>query len=72
VTFTRTHVYVEFANPFLRCDRCNVTTTAWHDEERCGCTAGFWLVPCEHPEGMTSSCYSWGPVDWCSCTQPHG
>lgn len=66
-TVTRTHVHITFANPYLACDQCKALVTAWHDDDRCGCEAGFWNEPCGHQAGATSVCPSWGPVDGCSC-----
>lgn len=67
-THTRTHVHIMFANPYLVCDRCGSWVTDWHDDDRCGCDAGSWNVPCEHTAaGVTSACPSWGPVDGCTC-----
>lgn len=76
-THTRTHVGVTFANPYLTCDSCRRWVGWFHDQERCGCDAGNWNIPCEHPVGVTSSCPSWGPVDGCRCQAhlgavPHG
>jgi len=67
-TFTRTHVSVEFANPHLRCDHCQVFVESWHDNDQCGCDAVCWNVPCGHQSGVTSLCPSWGPVDGCTCS----
>lgn len=71
-TYTRTHVKTGFANPFLRCDECKQPVPYWHNPERCGpdgtCTLEFFNYPCEHKTGVTSICYSWSPVDGCSCT----
>jgi hypothetical protein len=76
VTHTRTHVHIEFANPFLVCDRCGVSVPAFHDRERCGCDDPAWNIPCGHI-GVHSVCPSWGPVDGCLCLEilghvPHG
>ncbi len=30
-TYTRTHVHIEFANPYLTCDQCKGWVTGWHD-----------------------------------------
>lgn len=85
-THTRTHVYVEFANPYLQCDQCDQRTTGFHDADRCGCAVGalgeyertgYYNLPCGHRAGVTSVCPSWSPVDGCCCADhlgyvPHG
>jgi hypothetical protein len=73
-THTRTHVFVEFADPYLTCDQCHAWVTAFHDRVRCGpgCEAAAWLVPCMHVAGETSVCPSWGPVDGCQCKRIFG
>jgi hypothetical protein len=71
-TFTRTHVYVTFANPYLACRRCTSWVTSYHSPDRCGCDAGWWNMPCEHDAGVFSACPSWGPVDGCSCQEHLG
>ncbi len=74
MTFTRNHVFIGFANPFLICeqDDCKKPVPYWHDPTRCGpsCTAESFNVPCEHQAGIISKCPSWGPVDGCSCDTP--
>jgi hypothetical protein len=72
MTHTRTHVYVSFANPYLRCIHCGERAEGYHDNERCGCHQESWNVPCEHPVGSISACPSWSPVDGCICEQSHG
>lgn len=68
ITHTRTHVAVEFANPWLRCTRCGQPATGFHDPQQCGCDlTGFHLEPCEHKAGALSVCPSWSPVDGCQC-----
>lgn len=70
VTHTRTHVFVEFANPFLACDTCGQRVPKWHDPDRCGCGEEGWENrPCGHQAGVTSVCPSWGPVDGCLCAE---
>lgn len=71
-THTRTHVVVTFSDPFLVCDQCRKPVAAWHDNDRCGCTATFWNDPCGCVAGVTSRCPSWGPVDGCTCPDPVG
>lgn len=68
MTHTRTHVFVPFANPYLRCERCRRWVTSWHDDGRCGCDSGWWNEPCGCVSaGVTSACPSWNPVDGCVC-----
>lgn len=69
VVHTRTHVYVEPANPYLTCDWCGCVVSSWHDAARCGegCTLPSLNRPCGHAAGVTSVCPSWGPVDGCGC-----
>lgn len=72
-TFTRTHVYITFANPYLVCSECLQRATGFHDGERCGCDDGYWLMPCEHRHsGALDICASWGPVDGCTCMEAFG
>lgn len=67
-TYTRTHVYVQFADPYLVCDGCGEQVTRWHDDERCGCGETWWNEPCGcRRAGVDSTCPSWGPVDGCRC-----
>lgn len=69
-THTRTHTEVEFSNPFLICDQCGERVSSWHDPQQCGCDQEGWHnLPCEHRAGVTSECYSWGPVDGCLCQE---
>ena len=67
VTFTRVHVYISFANPYLVCASCAERVTAWHSTEACGCEAPCWNVPCGHTALTASVCPSWSPVDGCAC-----
>lgn len=67
MTFTRTHVYVSFANPYLVCEHCRQSVIRWHNNDRCGCDAAFWNDPCRHTAGVVSVCPSWSPVDGCTC-----
>lgn len=69
MTHTRTHVHVGTANPYLACERCGHWASGFHDPDRCGCDAGYWLVPCRHVTGMTSQCPSWSPVNGCRCRE---
>ena len=72
VTHTRTHVTIDFADPYLICDGCKKPVTGWHDEDECGCEDGWWNEPCGCPKaGVTSTCPSWGPVDGCTCEPRH-
>lgn len=71
-THTRTHVHINFANPYLTCDKCGAWVTGWHDHTKCGCDDTFWNLPCHHTDGATSACLSWGPVDGCTCDEVLG
>lgn len=72
MTFTRTHVYITFANPNLACTQCHESVPRWHDPEKCGCDMGYWNEPCRHDAAINSTCPSWGPVDGCRCDgYPH-
>ena len=72
-THTRTHTTITFANPYLRCDQCGTWVTGWHNPDRCGCGEDGWQnKPCEHQAGATSACWSWSPVDGCSCAPMGG
>lgn len=67
-THTRVHTFIEFANPYLTCDRCGAWVTGWHNNDECGCDDTFWNMPCRCERvGVTSVCPSWGPVDGCLC-----
>jgi hypothetical protein len=72
MTHTRTHVQIEFADPYLVCLTCGEPVQAWHNDDACGCDAGAWNLPCEHPAGITSTCPSWSPVDGCTCAAQFG
>lgn len=73
VTYTRTHVFIEFANPFLACDNCHRLVRAWHNDDQCGCDGTSWNEPCGcERTGVTSVCPSWGPVDGCQCLRIFG
>lgn len=67
-THTRTHVTVDFADPYLVCDGCRRPVTGWHHHTLCGCRETFWNEPCGcRRAGVDSTCPSWGPVDGCRC-----
>lgn len=67
-THTRTHTKITFANPYLTCDRCDIWVPSWHNPNVCGCGDEGWENhPCGHQAGATSVCWSWSPVDGCSC-----
>lgn len=70
MTFTRTHIRVTFANPFLICGKCGARADGFHDPERCGCTSDFHLEPCGHAAEALDTCPSWGPVEGCRCADP--
>lgn len=67
MTHTRTHVYIEFANPYLVCGLCRQPVPRWHNGDKCGCDSGFWTDPCGHTAGIVDTCPSWSPVDGCTC-----
>lgn len=72
-THTRTHVFVDLANPYLTCDTCGKWVTGWHDPQQCGCDDTGWLnTPCGHQAGITTVCPSWDPVDGCVCASGGG
>lgn len=72
-TFTRTHVYIPLANPFLVCVGCGASVRRFHNHERCGCDAPrLDRNPCCGAYGQTSTCPSWGPVDGCTCAATLG
>ena len=72
MTHTRTHTYITFANPYLRCDFCREPVPRWHNNDTCGCGETFWNEPCGHTAGTTSVCPSWSPVDGCQCREHLG
>lgn len=76
VTHTRTHTFVEFANPYLVCEQCRQPAAGFHAAERCGpgCDEPDTNHPCGHPMtvGVISTCPSWGPVDGCTCLRALG
>ncbi len=78
ITRTRTHTFIEFANPFLVCEGCGQPVTRMHRHERCGCNdPEVDRNPCCGSYGERSTCPSWGPVDGCTCVAslgyiPHG
>lgn len=71
-TFTRTHVFTAFANPYLHCDECDVSVPVWHNNSACGCEENWWNEPCGHTAGIHSACLSWSPVDGCQCEEAYG
>jgi hypothetical protein len=73
-TATRVHVFVTFANPYLVCGQ---PVPRWHSPDACGCTGPVWNEPCRHRTYATTRCWSWSPVDGCTCAAvlgevPHG
>lgn len=72
VTRTRTHTYIELANPYLRCDGCSKPVAAFHNHERCGCGEPEVDRHACGSYGVTSKCPSWGPVDGCQCQRIFG
>jgi hypothetical protein len=72
MTYTRTHVYTDLANPYLVCQLCRQPVPRWHNNNACGCDAPCWNEPCTHNAGITSVCPSWSPVDGCLCQEHLG
>ena len=71
-TYTRTHIMITPANPFLACAACGKRVEAFHDD-RCGCGIERPVnFPCEHAAGYDDLCPSWGPVDGCTCLEVLG
>ena len=73
-TFTRTHLAIHPANPFLACCTCCKRVEAFHDDE-CGCSESggrLLLMPCFHRSDYYNVCPSWGPVDGCQCQEHLG
>ncbi|MDH6226234.1 hypothetical protein [Streptomyces sp. MJP52] len=68
-THTRTHTFIEFANPFLVCDLCRQPVPRWHNNDACGCDTTSWNDPCGHPAEAISVCPSWSPLDGCLCLE---
>jgi hypothetical protein len=66
-THTRTHVYVSYANPYLRCMECGDWVSGWHDPEKCGCETLLVNTPCCCRLGVKGACPTWSPVDGCTC-----
>lgn len=70
-THVRVHTKTSFANPWLACDQCHQQVQAWHNPDLCGCERASHLIPCGHPGVATSLCWSWSPVDGCTCILTH-
>jgi hypothetical protein len=73
-TFTRTHIVITPANPFLACSACRKRVEAFHDDE-CGCDESggpLLLMPCFHRGEYDDLCPSWSPVDGCTCRETLG
>lgn len=73
-TFTRTHLTITPANPFLACQQCGKRAEAFHDDA-CGCELSGGLqppMPCFHRADYDDLCPSWGPVDGCRCQAAFG
>jgi hypothetical protein len=67
-TRTRTHVSVEFADPFLVCAECAQPVPEWHDPGQCGCGDEGWQnLPCGHQADIVGTCPTWGPGGGCEC-----
>jgi len=68
-TFTRVHLTITPASPFLACAACGKRVEAFHDDE-CGCDESggpLLLMPCFHRSDYRDLCPSWSPVDGCQC-----
>ena len=66
-TYTRTHVVITPANPFLACASCGKRVESFHDD-RCGCgLTGLMNFPCGDRASYDDLCPSWSPVDGCQC-----
>lgn len=70
--YTRTHVFISFANPYLVCGQCQGPVPRWHNNDKCGCRERCWNDPCGHVAEAVSVCPSWGPVDGCTCREVLG
>ena len=68
-TYTRTHTFITFANPYLVCNLCRKPVPRWHNNDACGCQESFWNDPCGHTAEAVSVCPSWDPVDDCLCAE---
>lgn len=64
---TRTHVYIFFGNPYLRCAQCFKEVTGWHDPDKCGCTSRGVNLPCRCRLGVEVICPSWASAGGCVC-----
>lgn len=64
VTRTRTYTVTKYANPFLRCTGCGEKVEGRRDDT-------YRNYPCGHRD-YNSICYSWSPVDGCTCKESHG
>lgn len=64
---TSTHVFIPYANPYMRCVGCGKWVEGWHDPSQCGCDAVAANVPCCCRLGVEDVCPSWSPVDGCTC-----
>lgn len=67
MTFVRTHTFVSFANPYLRCRACEEWIDGWHDPVKCGCESSTFNHPCRCLSEVENVCPSWSPVDGCTC-----
>lgn len=72
MTHTRVHTYVSFANPHLVCGLCRRSVPRWHNNDTCGCDAGWWNNPCGHRAEAVSACPSWDPANGCYCAEALG
>lgn len=71
-TRTRVHTRITHANPWLACEACRMPVMSWHNPDLCGCRQTGWQnLPCGHQAAATSLCWSWSPVDGCTCVLEH-
>jgi hypothetical protein len=67
-TYTRTHLVITPANPYLACAQCGKRAEAFHDGANCGCGITRPMnMPCMHHGDYGDLCPSWSPVDGCCC-----
>lgn len=72
MTHTRTHLTMDYANPYIICVECKQRVTGHHDDRCCDQIKGFLNFPCMHRASIDTVCPSWGPVDSCQCIKHLG
>jgi hypothetical protein len=60
----RTYTITRYANPHLRCTECGRQVAGRRDDI-------IRNYPCGHKD-YKNICYSWDPVDGCTCKESHG